>query len=90
MSAADAIMDELARLCEEKGSIYFALTDAQRDRKYVSTRAETNAIHVAHGEHLGAMDSLYAARRILNACKAAQPVSQAEAVIEWTAARPLC
>jgi len=82
MSAAEAIMEELSRLCEEKGSIYFELSDAQRERKYISTWSETNAIHVAHGEHLGAMDALYAARRILNACKAAQPVrAQADAVI---------
>jgi len=79
MSTAEAIIAELARLCEQKERIWLRLADAQRARDYVSTPAELLAIQTLHGEHLGAIDAWQAARGILNLAQ--QVGTQSEAVI---------
>ena len=74
MSAIEEAFSALSQLCEEKGNAYWVLSCAARDRGYHSDQNERNAIHVAHGEHLAAIEALYLARKVYRNANAAQAV----------------
>lgn len=74
--AAEALMSVLAQLCEEKRIAADASESALNDATAATwTGPETNSLRwrarydnlVAHGEHLGAIEALYAARKVFNA-----------------------
>lgn len=76
LQAAEAIMYALAQLCEEKRIAADASESALNDATAATWNGpETNSLRwsarynklVAQGEHLGAIEALYAARKVFNA-----------------------
>lgn len=80
MSAIEKVFNALSQLCEEKGNAYWALADTAREGGYKSTPEERKALHVAHGEHLAAIEALYLARKIYRIANAATADGIAEAL----------
>ena len=74
MSAVEEVFNALSQLCEEKGNAYWVLSDAARDRGYHSDQKDRNAIHVAHGEYLAAIEAFYLARKTYRIANDAQAV----------------
>jgi len=73
VSAIEEVFNALSQLCEEKGNTWWALEGAPTSSPW--TREERNAFHVAHGEHLAAMEALYLARKVYRIANEAQAVT---------------
>lgn len=65
-SLAAEILGVLSRLCEEKESAWMSAADAVESASMSARAGARYTRNVAHGEHMAAIEALYAARAVAN------------------------